>query len=112
MEFSISTNDYSTAELKKLAHELKSGEIFASWMVNGLDSEQLKMVFVPLNQQPLKPVLSTYTPAESENVVHVFQYFKESFFTKPNGYPSFNTCFGLKQKYVKPLMSELLLLES
>lgn len=107
MDFSILTNDFVDDELKQLALKIKSGQIFASWMVNGMDKDQLAMIFIPLSQNPLKPVKFSYSGIEGEDVVHVFQYMKESFFTKPNNYPSFKTCYGLKQRYVKPLMEEL-----
>lgn len=72
-----------------------------------MDKEQLKSIFIPLNNQELKPLKLAYNREEADDVVHVFQHVKFSFHNKTNGYPTFRECFGLKQKYVKPLMSEL-----
>jgi len=104
---SLTAIDFTAPQLTELALAIKSGDVFCSWMVNGMDGEQLKTVFIPLNNQELKPLKLTYNHEEAEDVVHVFQHVKASFFNKPNGYPTFRECFGLKQKYAKPLMNEL-----
>lgn len=100
----MTTTDFTALELEALAMEIEQGSVFCSWQVNGMDQEQLKMIFVPLNEKPLSPLKLAFTPEEGEQVVHVFQRMDASFFKKPNGYPSFKTCYGLKQKYVRPLM--------
>lgn len=107
MEFSIQTNDYNPIQLTEFAMSILRGNVFCSWMVNGMDKEQLETIFIPLTKQPLKPVNLSFTEIEADDVVHVFQDKEKSFFNKPNGYPSFKSCRGLKQKYVKLLMDEM-----